>query len=92
MANNVVAVGFRPLLREIVRIKSFCSGLTIDEGLCLFVKGRGGELKCYRHTDRHTDIQTDPPTKGVLEEHSLLKNSTFSGHVRYQGGGRKPSR
>ena len=31
---------------------------------------RGGELKCYRHTD----IQTDPPTKRVLEEHSLLKN------------------
>ena len=21
-------------------------------------RGRGGELKCYRHTDRHTDIQT----------------------------------
>ena len=27
----------------------------------------GGELKCYRHTD--------PPTKRVLEEHSLLKMS-----------------
>ena len=39
--------------------------------------GRGGELKCYIHTDRHTYrqtyIQTDPPTKRVLEEHSLLK-------------------
>ena len=34
-------------------------------------EGRGGELKCYRHTD----IQTDPPTKLVLEEHSLLKNN-----------------
>ena len=30
---------------------------------------RGGELKSYGHTDRHTD----PPTKGVLEEHLLLK-------------------
>ena len=30
---------------------------------------RGGELKCYRHID----IQTDPPTKRVLEENSLLK-------------------
>ena len=47
-------------------------------------EGREGELKCYRHTDiqtdiqtyrqtyRHTDRHTDPPTKRVLEEHSLL--------------------
>ena len=40
-----------------------------------FTEEREGELKCkdiqtYRHTDRHTD----PPTKRVLEEHSLLKN------------------
>ena len=38
---------------------------------------RGGELKCYRHTDiqtyRQTYIHTDPQTKRVLEEHSLLK-------------------
>ena len=43
---------------------------------------KGRELKCYRHTDRtyrhtdrtyiHTDIYIDPPTKRVLEEHSLL--------------------
>ena len=38
---------------------------------------RGGELKCYTQTDIQTYIQTyrhtDPPTKRVLEEHSLLK-------------------
>ena len=32
---------------------------------------RGGELKCYIHTD----IQTEPLTKRVLEEHSLLKRT-----------------
>ena len=36
---------------------------------------RGRELKCYIHTDIQTDIHTEPPTKRVLEEHSLLKNS-----------------
>ena len=29
----------------------------------------GGELKCY--------IQTDPPTKRVLEEHSLLETENL---------------
>ena len=42
----------------------------------------GGELKCYIHTDIHTDRQTDPPTKGVLEEHSLLKRKYSSGQRR----------
>ena len=31
---------------------------------------RGGELKCYRQTDRQTDRQTEPQTK-----HSLLKST-----------------
>ena len=42
-------------------------------------EGRGGELKCYIHTfihtDRHTDRHTEPPTKRVLEEHSLQKQA-----------------
>ena len=33
-------------------------------------EGRGGEVEMLQHADiRHTD----PPTKRVLEEHSLLK-------------------
>ena len=34
---------------------------------------RGGDLKCYIQTDIQTYRHTDPPTKRVLEEHSLLK-------------------
>ena len=41
--------------------------------------GRGVELKCYIHTDIQTEVQTyintDPPTKRVLEELSLLKRN-----------------
>ena len=54
------------------------------------LKGRGGEglggegwgvkmLHTYIHTDRHRDIQTEPLTKQVLEEHSLLIKIT--GHL-----------
>ena len=35
-------------------------------------------LHTYIHTDRHTDIQTEPLTKRVLEEHSLLKTVVLS--------------
>ena len=53
----------------------------LDINLNNFVRrggeGREGELKCYIHTDKqtyiHTDRHTDPPTKRVQEEHSLLK-------------------
>ena len=38
---------------------------------------RGGELKCYRHTD--------PPTKWVLKERSLLKRSTVETDDRVAG-------
>ena len=39
-----------------------------------FASGRRGEeLKCYIHTDRQTDRHTDPLTKWVVEELSLLK-------------------
>ena len=50
----------------------FCFTLHLGEG----GEGRGKKgrrakvLQTYRHTDRHTD----PPTKRVLEEHSLLKS------------------
>ena len=37
-------------------------------------KGRGVKML---HTDRHTDIQTEPLTKRVLEEHSLLKRENI---------------
>ena len=41
---------------------------------CAFeILRRGGELKCYIQTDIHIDRHTDPPTKRVLGEHSLLK-------------------
>ena len=38
-------------------------------------EGRGGEKRGAKvlHTYKHTDGHTDPPTKRVLEEHSLLK-------------------
>ena len=66
---------------------SYSTEFRLDINLNNFVRklcpaeGRGGELKCYIHTDRHTDRQTDrqtdrktePQTKRVLEEHSLLK-------------------
>ena len=45
--------------------------------------GGGAELKCYIRTDIHTDRHTDPPTKWVLEEHSL-KNTNSAGHIRIQ--------
>ena len=37
---------------------------------------RGGDLKCYIQTDIQTYRHTDPPTKRVLEEHSLLKRES----------------
>ena len=45
---------------------------------CVHVQGRGGELKCYRHTDKHTD----PPTKRVPEELSLLQTNIYSNSTR----------
>ena len=51
--------------------KKFCINVAYP------ARGRGGELKCYRYTD----IQTDPPTKRVLEEHSLLKKARNQGTV-----------
>ena len=43
-------------------------------------EGRGVKmLQTYIHTYRHTDIRhTDPPTKRILEEHSLLKIGNLS--------------
>ena len=41
-------------------------------------KAEGGGakvLQTYRQTFRHTNRHTDPPTKQVLEEHSLLKTN-----------------
>ena len=45
---------------------------------------RGGELKCYIHTYIHSDRHTEPPTKRVLEEHSLLKIGCRRWHYYHQ--------
>ena len=52
---------------------------------------RGGDLKCYIQTDIQTYRHTDPPTKRVLEEHSLLKRFLRRRNVIGWGIGAKPS-
>ena len=44
---------------------------------------RGGELKCYIHTYRQTVRHTDPLTKWVLEELSLLKIRVIQVRVKH---------
>ena len=41
-------------------------------------QGREGELKCYIHTYRQTYRHTDPLTKWVVEELSLLKKHSLN--------------